>query len=31
MLVTLKPGAYTAVLSGVGGMTGVAIVNIMPW
>jgi len=31
MLVTLKPGAYTAVLSGVGGTTGVAIVNIMPW
>ena len=28
ILVTLNPGAYTAVLSGVGGTTGVAIVEV---
>ena len=28
MLVTLNPGAYTAVVSGVGGTTGVAIVEV---
>jgi hypothetical protein len=28
LLVTLNPGAYTAIVSGVGGATGVAIVEV---
>jgi hypothetical protein len=28
ILITLAPGAYTAIVSGVGGTTGVAIVEV---
>ena len=28
LLITLNPGAYTAIVSGVGGTTGVAIVEV---
>ncbi|MCC6991879.1 MAG: hypothetical protein IT181_22945, partial [Acidobacteria bacterium] len=28
ILVTLQPGAYTAIVSGVGGATGVGIVEV---
>jgi len=31
LLISLDPGAYTAIVSGVGGATGVAVVNISPF